>query len=424
MKSIGVVITRMIPGGASKVVSQIIEAGADSYNFTLFTGLEGIDDTLINEISKSCKVITIPSLIRNISPIKDFSAYRQLLREFRKYNFDVIHTHTSKAGFIGRLAAKSADIATIIHSPHGTIYSTDSNIDGVPKFSIGRQLLRIAESYVGKTTTFLTTLSKNELEVCVNLKLSTLDNSVIIPNGVVFEDFDVSDENRSKIRFIDPIKQLKFEDSDIILLSVGRLSAEKGHSVLLKAFDLMIKKEKHQKVIDTDVSKKNLKNQDPRRKQRGYRRSTTIGSTIKPIGGVKLLLVGEGPEREELELQAQKIDAEIIFVGHSDDVIPYLEAADIFVLPSLYEGFGIVILEAMASGLPVLASAVGGIPEIINDNVNGNLFPTGNSEVLSEQLIHLINSPHKRVNLGKNGKMRAKEFSLKKMLGKYFKLYE
>jgi len=398
MKSIGVVITRMIPGGASKVVSQIIEAGADSYNFTLFTGLEGIDDTLVNEISKSCKVITIPSLIRNISPIKDFSAYRQLLREFRKYNFDVIHTHTSKAGFIGRLAAKSADIATIIHSPHGTIYSTDSNIDGVPKFSIGRQLLRIAESYVGKTTTFLTTLSKNELEVCVNFKLSTLDNSVIIPNGVVFEDFDVSDENRSKIRFIDPIKQLKFEDSDIILLSVGRLSAEKGHSVLLKAFDLMIKKEKHQKVIDTDVSKKSTK--------------------------VKLLLVGEGPEREELELQAKKIDAEIIFVGHSNDVIPYLEAADIFVLPSLYEGFGIVILEAMASGLPVLASAVGGIPEIINDNVNGNLFPTGNSEVLSEQLIHLINYPHKRVNFGKNGKMRAKEFSLKKMLGKYLKLYE
>lgn len=397
MKSIGIVITRMIPGGASKVVSQIIEAGADDYKITLFTGLEGIDDALINEIAKSCKVITIPSLIRNISPFKDYSAYRQLLCEFRKDNFDVIHTHTSKAGFIGRLAAKSAHIATIIHSPHGTIYSSDSNIDGVPKFSLGRQLLRIAESYVGKVTTFLTTLSKNELEVCVNLKLSTPDNSVVIPNGVFFEDFDISDEKRSKIRFVAPIAQLNFEESDIVLLSVGRLSAEKGHSVLLKAFDLMVQKEKHQNVIDTDVSKKSPK--------------------------VTLLLVGEGPEREELELQAKKIDADIIFVGHSDDVIPYFWAADIFILPSLYEGFGIVILEAMAAGLPVLASAVGGIPEIINDDINGDLFPAGNSEVLSEQLIHLINSPHKRVNLGKNGKLRAKEFSLKKMLDKYFELY-
>jgi glycosyltransferase involved in cell wall biosynthesis len=588
MKSIAVVITRMIPGGASQVVRQIIYGGmgrlsvnsdqltvnsekhAEKYNFTLFTGFEDLDEQIIDDLKPYCKVIQIPSLVRNISPLKDYSAYRELLCEFRKSKFDVVHTHTSKAGFIGRLAAAKAGVPVIIHSPHGTIYTSDCNIDGVPTFSFGKRLLQIAERYAGSKTTFLTTLSQHEKDICIELGLSNEDNTKIVPNGIDCADFAVREADRDLAR-----KSLGYGSDDIVLLSVGRLSSEKGHAVLLEAFNQVIGKEGE--VISEQLTVKSVREKSVNSEDEEFERSTSniehriknkegnptnfknknnflsndfVKNELKPeiknlkseipntdhrlsTDRLKLVLVGDGPEMSALmkqasgnrllvnsgdgksvnsnqlsviskegeviseqltvnsedeeferstsniqhrtsngegtvdqkagsrdqsseeehdenfknkndfvpndfienelksEIKNQKSEImttdhrspNITFKGHQDNIKPYLAAADIFVLPSFYEGFGIAVIEAMAAGIPVIASDVGGLPEIITDEDNGILFASGNAEDLAEKILFLTNSLKKRNAIGKAGKKRAEDFSTEKMLQGYFDLY-
>ena len=390
LKKVALIITRMIPGGASKVIRQIIEAAAGKYDLTLISGQEDLDDKVIKELPSKCKVVLVPSLVRNISPFKDFRAYREILCEIRKSEFDVIHTHTSKAGFIGRLAAGKAGVPVIIHSPHGSIYTEGSNIEGVPSLSWGKKLLQSLEKYAGKMTSWLTTLSEHEKEICIKLGLSTEKNTVVIHNGIECSDFYVSEEERKKAR-----KLFQMENSDIVLLSIGRLSPEKGHAVLIDAFAKVMKRKPE------DRSQKTVE------------------------GRLSLIIVGDGPEKGCLEKQVKTLMVEdlVTFAGHCDDVRKYLAAADIFLLPSLYEGFGIAVVEAMAARLPLIATSVGGVPEIISDGEEGLLVPSSDSEALSENIKLLVDSPEKRFSMGNAGKERAGDFTTEKMINKYFALY-
>ena len=405
MKNIALIITRMISGGASTVARQIIEGAAlrekGKYKFTLFTGIEDLNENLIDELSEYCTIIKIPYLIRNISPLKDYKAYRSLICELRKEDFDVVHTHTSKAGFIGRLAAAKAQIPIIIHSPHGTIYHSNSNIEGVPESSFGQKILQTAERFAGGKTTYLTTLSQNEKEICVKLGLSEDENTVIVPNGINCKHFALSDVEKRNAR-----NELEILDDAAVLLSVGRLSPEKGHVILIDAFAEAV-----QKTADCEK-----------------------------ISSMKLILLGDGTERDALVQQCKKLglqtDASIeneifktvepvvLFAGHCCDIRRYLAVADAVIIPSLYEGFGIAVIEAMAASLPVIASDVGGIPEIITDNQNGILVEAGNSEKLAESITELLTDPKKMRNLAKAALLRSYDFSEENMLDNYFKLYD
>lgn len=377
LKSVAIIITRMIPGGASKIVSDIIVGGNGLYNFTLFTGQADFDKETVEKLAVYCKIIIIPDLIREISLIKDFSAYKHLSKELKAGEFDVVHTHTSKAGFVGRMAAAKAKIPVIIHSPHGTIYSCDS-IEGVPKLDLGKKLLQIAERKAGEKMTYLTTLSEHEKQICLNLRLSTAENTVVIPNGIDLEKFLILASDRRKAR-----DELNIAKGEFVILSIGRLSPEKGHNVLLDAFSDIVEK----------------------------------------YPNTKLFFVGDGGEKAKLQTQAESFKDNVVFTGHKNNVKPYLAIADIFVNPSFYEGFGIAILEAMAAGLPVIASASGGVPEIISDENDGLLFKAGDVKQLKRKISRLIDDEKIRHRIGKNAKMRSQCFSTEKMLKKYFALY-
>ena len=405
MKNIALIITRMISGGASTVVRQIIEGAAlrekGKYKFTLFTGIEDLNENLINELSEYCTIIKIPHLIRNISPLKDYKAYRSLICELRKENFDVVHTHTSKAGFIGRLAAAKVRIPMIIHSPHGTIYHSNSNIEGVPESSFGQKILQMAERFAGGKTTYLTTLSQNEKEICIKLGLSMNENTVVVPNGINCKNFALSEVEKERAR-----KEVGISDDTAVLLSVGRLSPEKGHAILINAFAGAI-----QKTADSEK-----------------------------ISSIKLILLGDGTERSELIQQCEKLGLQtatsiendifktvepvVFFPGHCCDIRRYLAVADAVIIPSLYEGFGIAVIEAMAASLLVIASDVGGIPEIITDNKDGILVEPGNSERLAEGITELLTDPEKMRNIAESAQLRSDDFSEENMLDNYFKLYD
>jgi glycosyltransferase involved in cell wall biosynthesis len=385
MKRIALVITRFIPGGASEVVKQIIAGLHSSFRFILITGAEDFSAKELEEVSGYCEFFPVPDMVRKIDPLKDFKAYKELYRIFKKIKPDIVHTHTSKAGVIGRFAAKRAGTPFIIHSPHGCIYLPDSHISGLPEFSAGLKILQYAEKMAGANTQALTVLSRSEKEINVRLGLFPPEKIKIIPNGIDCRKF----QDKSSFDYSDMLFSPEYLENKIVISAVGRLSSEKGQYILLEAVEMVLAKH----------SAKDL----------------------------CVLLIGDGPDRKKLEEYADKIsdsfNVEIAFPGYTKKVKEYLSLTDIFVMPSFYEGFGLALVEAMAAGLPVIASSSGGVPEIIDDGINGLLFPPGNAVALSEKLETLIENGNLKKTIAENAVRRAEMFDIKKMIEMYRKLY-
>lgn len=392
MKKVGIIITRMVAGGASSVVRSLIEGGSGKFEFTLMTGLEGVSKDELRSLEKLCDTRVIPSLVRSISLIRDFRAYRELRREIRGLGLDVVHTHTSKAGVLGRFAAHAEGVPRIIHSTHGSIYEQGSEIEGVPKMSLGKSFLLTIERAAGKCSDLLTVLSERERVTSLDLGLESADRIRVVPNGVDIARFAVDDAASLKAR-----REMELSDDEKFFLAVGRLSSEKGHSVLLKAFA---------KFADSDSSH----------------------------GNARLIIVGDGPEMGNLKRLAAKLaDLEfeesamefgrVRFAGHFSDIRGFLAAADVFVLPSLYEGFGIVLLEAMAAGVPIIASKTGGVPEIIEDGVGGLLVEPGDEYALVSAMLQMASDGDLAAAIADAGRENVERYSLDRMLSGYFELY-
>ncbi len=149
-------------------------------------------------------------------------------------------------------------------------------------------------------------------------------------------------------------------------------------------------------------------------------------STLKPkFPNIKLVIIGEGPERSELESQIKKLELEefVILLGRRKEIPKLLKAANIFALPSRREAFGLVNLEAMITPLPIVATAVGGIPEVVTEN--GILIPPEDSKALAAALKKLITSAPLREKLAAAGKKRIlSDFDARKMAEKYEKIYQ
>ncbi len=189
----------------------------------------------------------------------------------------------------------------------------------------------------------------------------------VIPNGIQVDEF----ENlfKDKIR-----NDLKIEKDQMIILFVGRLHPIKGLKYLLDAFKSVIEAGFH----------------------------------------VALVIVGDGEERAHLQRITADLNLQqqVYFIGGVDkSLVPeYMAGADIFVLPSLSEGFGIVLLEAMASGLPIITTNVGGIPEVIDDNVNGFIVEPKNPSQLAQKLVKLLSEPELRSEIANNNIKKAKQY--------------
>lgn len=153
-----------------------------------------------------------------------------------------------------------------------------------------------------------------------------------------------------------------------------------------------------------------------------------LAEVVKAIPAVKLLMIGDGPDKMELMRLSEDlgVSGNIVWLGQQDqaEVYKLYGVMDIVVVPSLFEGFGLVAAEAMAAGLPVIASNVDGVAEVVKDGETGALFPVGNWQALAESLIHLLNNPQLAKKFGQNGRDRVQEyFSLDQFSASMLRIY-
>lgn len=373
------VITRLVAGGAQKVLLDLIDGlPSDEFDIHLVagtqTGREGSLWTECQERLSPSHLHPMDSLVREPHPLKDHRAYRELKKLFQRIKPDIVHTHTSKAGIIGRMAAHACAIPNIIHSTHGIIYNPEAKIPGVGRGWLLKIFLHL-EQKVGRYTQTLITLSEQETGDAIRLQLAAPACVEAISNGIPLQ--KLSEIEREPANWKVPHLRLGI---------AGRLNTEKGHEILLRSF-------------------KRLQQRYPK---------------------ISLKIAGDGPLREALEQLCKELglSKHVIFMGYQNNMAEFLANIDLFVLSSHYEGFGLVLVEAMAAGLPVVATDVGGVREVVVDGKTGILVPSGQEDELAMGIEYIIDHPNLAYEYGQNGRKHAMErFSTEQMLRRHLTYY-
>jgi glycosyltransferase involved in cell wall biosynthesis len=294
--------------------------------------------------------LVVPSLTREINPPKDLAALRRLTACFRDERPAIVHTHTSKAGVLGRLAARRAGVPVVVHTPHGHVF--------YGHFGRAASLaFLLVERWLARRTTWMIALTDAEREEHLALGVGRSDRFAVVPSGIDLERF----RRAAALPRLVP-QGLSIPEDAVLAGSVGWLTPVKGHRVLIQA-----------------VAR--LKEAHPR---------------------LHLLLVGSGELRGDYERLAAELGlaGRVHLPGARRDIPECLAAMDLFVLPSLNEGMGRALIEAMAAARPVIASRVGGVPAIVEDGVTGLLVPPNDPRALAEAMDGLLRRPDRARMLG------------------------
>ncbi len=373
------VITRMDWGGSPDIVRIICEnLDRNKYEIKFITGPTRYPSAKTKKFFEKFKdnIITVPSLKRNINPVFDLAALISLYRIFKQEKFDLVHTHTAKAGILGRIAARLSRVRRILHTSHG------HNFYGYFG-SVISWIIVVLERYVANFTKKIVTLTELERKDLLKFKVIE-DAKISVVNTAVEWDKHkgLNDLERLRRR-----EQFGIAQDALLIGMVGRLECIKGVEFFMNAAELLVKK---------------LKN-------------------------VKFILVGEGILRKELEERAKKVglQGKITFTGWRDDVLEIISCLDVLVLPSLNEAVGLVLIEAQGLGVPVVATKVGGIPEVVENGKSGILVPPADSRALAEALEELILDKEKRERIAEFAKNYVKDkYSVKDLIEKISALYE
>lgn len=350
MTKIFQVISRLNIGGISPYVipitSQLREAGFKS---ELIAGSVGKGEGDMSYLAQRVQVQPIPlaSLGREINPLRDLSTIRDLYQLFRREKPDIVHTHTAKAGFAGRIAARLAGVPLIYHTYHGHVFS---GYWGPAKTRFYRAL----EQFCGAVSTKILTVSPN-------LRRELAEVYQIAPPrkvDIVVPGYDLSALYALQRPYGDFRGQFFISAEAPIIGIVGRLVPIKNHALLLRAMP-------------------------------------TVSAALP---NVKLVIIGDGELRPEIEALVESLGVreQVIFTGWQNDLPPIFAALDVLALTSKNEGLPSAVIEALVTGVPVVATAVGGVVDMLADG-RGALLSSDNPLELANALINALTDPSAKV---------------------------
>ena len=363
------VVTRMNTGGVAVLISELV-TGMDSENFEVYlitgTCSHGEEDYL-RARGIDLQQILIPSMQRSLRPFQDLRAFIQIFYELKRLSPDIVHTHTSKAGLLGRIAAQFATPkAKVIHTFHG----------------------HLLHGYFSETATRFVTLSEKALakisDILISMgnevKANLLDAGIGNPRQIQVA-FPGVRENKpnSANKYATEFKNI--HSQNVIFTFVGRLSP-------IKRCD---------RIIETAIQIRN------------------------DLPTAYFLMIGDGELRQSLETQA--IGLPITFLGWESQTEDWLAISDAAILFSDNEAVPIAMIEAGLAGLPVIATNVGSMSDVVENGINGFLVDPIIDEIASKVKV-LSQSPELRKSLGDRGKELAKQrFSVEAMVKRHQEIY-
>lgn len=372
------VITRLEKGGAPAVLLGLL-CHSDNKRFEhhIATGItqEPEKDMIPYAEDMGFRVFVIPTLVREVRPFLDVNALLNLFVLIRKGRYDIVHCHTSKGGFVGRLAARLANVKVIIYSPHGDIF-------GGYFSKIKTCFFVWLERFAARFTDKIITLTKSGIDPYLKARIGKKSQFDYIYNGVDIAALEKRNVSRKQKR-----QQLAVGDDCPLVVTAGRLVPVKGYKYLIEALPLI----------------------------------------VREAPNIQVIFIGDGELREELlnKAKALKLENNALFLGMRNDVPEIISCSDLFVLPSINEGFGIVLLEAMAMRRPIVATNVGGIPEVVLDGETGILVPPKDPVQLSDAILKLLKDTSLARRMGEYGYQRLKScFDIKEIVLKTERLYE
>jgi glycosyltransferase involved in cell wall biosynthesis len=374
-------IARLNMGGPALHVSYL-SAGLRErgYETILVAGTVGQGEQSMAYVAEQqgVQVVTIPHLHRDISPVRDLLATWRLARMMRVERPTILHTHTAKAGAVGRAAALLAGRSRppiIVHTFHGHVLRGYFG-----RFWTG--FFRQLEKLLARITDALVAVSPEVRDELVALGVAPESKFRVIRLGIEL-DTRVSSDRKARA---ETRRVMGIPDERFVVGWIGRMTAVKRTDVVLNAFRAL--------------------------------RDEGVDAV--------LCMVGDGPDRVAVEELAGELGIvrHCLFPGYQEEVGPFFAAFDVFVLPSGNEGTPVTAIEALASGCPVVATSVGGVPDVVDDGVDGFLVEPGTVDGLASRLGELARDTELRTRMGAAGRERMQtRYSVDRLVDDMDQLY-
>jgi len=333
------------------------------YDTTLVAGslARGEDSMAFVADARDVGVVRIDELGREISPLRDLLATIKLARLIRRERPDILHTHTAKAGTVGRVAAMLAGRKAppiVVHTFHGHVLRGYFG-------PFRSRVFLLLERWLASRTTMLIAVSPQVRDDLVALGVAPPERFAVIRLGIELGERVAGEQNGR----VESRRYLGIEPDRFAVGWIGRMTAVKRTDDVLVAF---------KRLRDDGVD-------------------------------AVLCMVGDGPDRPQLEQRAHElgIARDTLFLGYQEDVAPFYAAFDALVLPSSTEGTPVSAIEALAAGRPVVATRVGGVPDVVVEGEDGFLVEPGATDDIAARLAQLARDPKLREQMGRAGRERV-----------------
>lgn len=375
------IITRMIVGGAQENTLLNCEDLIRDYgdDVLLLTGpTEGPEGTLMERVQKNVPTVVLPRLIRSISPWHDFRAYREIRQALKKFQPDVVHTHSAKAGILGRFAAwNGRRRPAVVHTVHGAPFYPYQNV-------VVREFYKFCERRAAGYCDAIVSVADAMTDLMTGARIARSEKFTTIYSGMEVEPFLNSAPLRRETR-----AELGFSDGERVVGKIARLFSLKGHEFVIEA----------------------------------------ASSILSRSPNVRFLFVGDGilSEKHRSEIVRRGLEKHFVFTGlvPPSRIPAMISAMDVVVHTSLREGLARVLPQALLCGKPVVSYDVDGAREVVLNGETGFLLPPKSVTELADAVVRLANDPELRDRMGEEGRRRCSQvFDHRFMSARIRELYE
>jgi len=359
------IINRFNVGGPIYNVTYLTKYLPESYETLLIGGCatQTEQDAQYILTDHGIQAHVLPSMSRSIRIFNDLKTFISLIKLIRSFKPDIVHTHASKAGALGRIAAKIMGVQVIVHTYHGHVFHGYFN----PTIT---KLIVLTERVLGKITTKIITISSaQQQDIVTTFRIAPEKKTAIIPLGFDLTRFEKSAENRMELR-----KKMNLKAHQTAVAIVGRIAPIKNHRLFIDAAAKAYKKHPEEFMF---------------------------------------YVVGDGELKQDLTTYINTtypwLNSSVIFTSWIADMTTFYPAMDLVCLTSINEGTPVSLIEAQASGIPVLSTNVGGVKDVVNSNETGIILNEHSAEELSNHLIELHLNSELRIKMSQNARNFVKE---------------